>query len=469
MINEKAELKKLPAVDKLLNEPEIQQAIKETNENIVKFSIRETISKYRNRILNNNKLPDYKIIISDIISNVNKLTNRSLKPVINATGVVVHTNLGRAPLGEDLLKESFETLKSYNNLEFDLEKGKRGHRNNHAAGLLKFLTGAEDVVVVNNNAAAVMFILSSFAKNKEAIISRGELIEIGGAFRIPDIMESSGAKMVEVGTTNKTKIQDYENAISENTGLIFKTHKSNYVIKGFTKEATLDEIVSLGRKYNIPTVYDIGSGLLRKVDNEALKSEPDVKQAIKKGIDIVCFSGDKLLGGPQAGIIAGKKKFISKLKNHPLMRVLRVGKTTLTLLETACKYYLNDDDLFTKNILFKTLKRTIEEKRNTAEKLKNLLISKGVNTEIIENKGRYGGGTLPEYTIDSFALKIIFDGNYQQTNSEKLFKMLLLQNEPVLGILRQGRIYFDILTIFDDDIEKLAQLIHESYIKVISE
>ena len=362
MTNANSEFQKLPAVNKLLNSKNIKPLTEKHGSNLVKYCIREVLNNLRQKLKQHKQIPDTAEIEKIIISEINSLSKQSLKPVINATGVVVHTNLGRSPLGKHLLKESFDTLTAYNNLEFDLEKGKRGHRNTHASKLLKYLTGAEDVVVVNNNAAAVMFILSTFAKNKEVIISRGELIEIGGAFRIPDIMETSGAKMIEIGTTNKTKIKDYEKAITENTAIIFKTHKSNYTIKGFTKEASLKEIVELGKKTGIPTVYDIGSGLLRKVDNNALKNEPDVKQAINTGIDMVCFSGDKLLGGPQAGIIAGKKKYINILKNHPLMRVLRVGKTTLTMLETACKYYLNDNDLFTKNILFKTLKRSINEK-----------------------------------------------------------------------------------------------------------
>ena len=455
-----SELKKLPGVDKILNNKKIQELSFIYDSNMLKYNIRNVLSKLRENIQKGNTAPAFDEIIDNITAELKSFTQNSLKPVINATGVVVHTNLGRSPLGKDLLQESFETLKAYNNLEFDLEKGKRGHRNNHASKLLKYLTGAEDVVVVNNNAAAVMFILSTFAKGKEVIISRGELIEIGGAFRIPDIMESSGAKMVEIGTTNKTKIADYEKAVSENTALLFKTHKSNYVIKGFTTEAKLEEIVALGKKKNIPSVYDIGSGLLRKVDNEALKDEPDVKQAIATGVDIVCFSGDKLLGGPQAGIIAGKKKYIEILKNHPMMRALRVGKTTLTFLETACKYYLNDDDLFTKNILFKTLKRSISEKEKTAKALQKLLKNSNIHSEVIKNKGRYGGGTLPEYEIDSFAVKLVFD---KKDNAEKLFRLLLLQEKPVLGILRQGDLLFDVLTIFDDELEELGKIIAETY------
>jgi len=464
MSNQNTEYQKLPAVDKLLNTKEIKHLIETYNADLVTFSIRETIKLYREKIKKGNKAPEIEDFINQIINKTKSIADKSLKPVINANGVIIHTNLGRSPFGEELLKQVNKTLIGYNNLEFDLDKAKRGHRDSHARKLLQFLTGAEDALVVNNNAAAVMFILRTFAKHKEVITSRGELIEIGGSFRIPDIMAASDCKMVEVGATNKTKLSDYENNITENTGMIFKTHTSNYVIKGFTKETSLDELVALGKKHNIIVVYDIGSGLLRKVDNEALKNEPDVKQALATGIDLICFSGDKLLGGPQAGIIAGKKEFIEKLRKEPLMRALRVSKTTLAVLETSCQFYLNDKDLFEKNIIFKTLKRSITEKRKTAENLQKELLKYKIKSEITESKGQYGGGTLPEHEIDSFAVRLVFDGKKNNSDkAEKLYRKLLTTDNPVLGVLKQGNIYFDILTIFDENVANLAQLINEIY------
>jgi len=365
------EFKNLPGVDKILALPDVKKLANTFSKDLVKYAIRNTINYYRSKIENGEKAPELSQIIETIKLSTTKIGTKSLKSVINTSGIVIHTNLGRAPLGKDLIKESAKVLEKYSNLEFNLSEGKRGQRNDHASELLKFLTGAEDVIVVNNNAAAVMLILRTFAKNKEVIVSRGELIEIGGSFRVPDIMAASDCKMIEVGATNKTKIEDYEKAVSENTALLFKAHKSNYVIKGFTKEAELEELVKLGKSKNIPVVYDIGSGLLRKIDTRVLKNEPDVKQALSSGIDLICFSGDKLLGGPQAGVIAGKKEYIKILKKEPMVRALRVCKTTLAMLETACKYYLDDDELFAKNVIFKTLNRSVEDIEWLAKIIKN--------------------------------------------------------------------------------------------------
>ena len=256
------ELKKIPGVDTLLNNHEIKDLISSTDIEFIKYIIRNIINQIKDDAKIGNSIPTPSIIINQIISEVHKIRSKNLKNVINATGIIIHTNLGRAPYSEEMLVDTFKVLGGYNNLEFDLEKASRGSRNLHASDLLKYLCGAEDVLVVNNNAAAVMLILRTFAKEKEVIVSRGELIEIGGSFRLPDIIAASDCKMVEVGTTNKTKISDYENAINENTGVLFKAHKSNYSIEGFTQEVKLSEMVSLGNKNDIPVVYDMGSGLL---------------------------------------------------------------------------------------------------------------------------------------------------------------------------------------------------------------
>ena len=462
------ELRKLPAVDKLLNKQILKDLVTEYNQNLVKYIIKDIITEERENILKGKKCKSEDIIISIIEKQTHKTGQKSLKKVINATGIVIHTNLGRAPYSKNIIDEFAKTLNGYSNLEFDLEKGKRGQRNDHATNLLRFLTGAEDVVVVNNNAAAVMLILRVFARRKEVIVSRGELIEIGGAFRVPDIMAASDCKMVEVGTTNKTKPEDYENAITPRTRMLLKTHQSNYIIKGFTREVSLNELVVVGKKHNIPVVYDIGSGLLRKVDSKALKNEPDVKNSLASGIDIICFSGDKLLGGPQAGIIAGKKEFIAKLKKEPMMRALRAGKETILLLETACMYYLNDDDLFEHNHLFKTLNQDDKQKKATAEKLHNELKKHKINTEIVKSKGQYGGGTLPDYVIDSYTVKIInTESNKKRSKfAENLYHSLLDNTLPILSILKKGDIYFDVLTLIDEDIKEIAKIIDLSIKKV---
>lgn len=460
------ELRKLPGVDKLLNLSGIRELVELYGRELVSFSLRKCISYFREIALQGESIPSEEFILQYCITQIKKIGSRSLKAVFNASGIIIHTNLGRAPFGEELILDSLEVLKGYNNLEFDLQKGARGQRNDHASDILQFLTGAEDIVVVNNNAAAVMLILRTFAKGKEAIVSRGELIEIGGSFRIPEIMAASDCKMVEVGATNKTKVSDYEKAINQETALLFKTHTSNYVIKGFTHEVGLDEMVALGKKHQIPVVYDIGSGLLRKVNEEALKNEPDVKEALATGIDLICFSGDKLLGGPQAGIIAGKKKYIELLKKAPMMRALRVGKATLAMLEKACSYYLNDEKLFKHNILFKTLNRKQEEIRKSAEQLQGLLREKGMDSQIVSSKGQYGGGTMPDLDLDSCA--VLLELGKSKSIGRKMYHELLDQEPAILSNLKSGQIHIDMLCLQDSDISQISELISSAHQNICS-
>ena len=468
MSTKSEDFKSLPAVDKLLVNPEVKLLISSHGKELVLCAIRNSLEHFRISISKGKSPPSLFEVLEKTNSLIKLLGNRSLKKVYNATGIVIHTNLGRSPFGESLLNDSFEILKGYNNLEFNLERGERGNRNNHASELLKYLTGAEDILIVNNNAAAVMLILRTFAKGKEVIVSRGELIEIGGSFRVPDIMAASDCKMVEVGTTNKTKIDDYKKAITKKTSIFFKAHKSNYVIKGFTTEAELVDLVSLGKEHKIPFVFDIGSGLIRKTNHKLTKDEPNIKDVVQKGVDIVCFSGDKLLGGPQAGIIAGKKEFIDKLKKEPMFRALRVCKITLALLETACMYYLNDNDLNEKNLIFKIFNRKPEEIKNTAESLKKYLDNQGILAEVTSTKGQCGGGTLPDIELDSYAVMIRNDkpNKLRSLFSEKIYQDLLNHPKPILGILKKGNIYFDVLTIFDNEIEEIGQIISEVCKKV---
>jgi len=460
------ELKNLPGVDKLLCMSDVKALIDEHGKDLVTFSIRKTLSFIREQVKKGKKVPPNDEITRLIKENTLSIVNKNIIPVINASGIIIHTNLGRAPFGEALLEEAFDVLKYYTNLEYDLYNARRGNRNDHITELLKYITGAEDVLVVNNNAAAVMLILRTFAKNKEVIVSRGELIEIGGSFRIPEIMAASECIMREVGTTNKTGIQDFENAICKNTGLLFKAHKSNYVIKGFTQEASLSELVHLGKKHKIPVVFDQGTGLLRKVDDVSMKDEPDVKQSLATGVDLICFSGDKMLGGPQAGIIAGKKQMVQKLKKEPMMRALRVCKTTLVLLETACEYYLNDKLLFGKNVAFGMMSTPLKEIKKKAEQLNRKLKENGIDSEVVSSKGHYGGGALPELEIDSYSVELKTgkgSGKERSDMAEKFYHDLLINKEPVLGILRRGKIYFDVLAIPDELLEKTAKIIIDVY------
>ncbi len=462
--------KSLPAVDKLLSNTEVKLLLSLHGKELVLFSIRNTLDFFRISITKGSLPPTNPQILEKIKSFIQLFGGPNLKRIYNATGIIIHTNLGRTPYGESLLNESYDVLRGYNNLEFNLQRGTRGSRNDHAAELFKFLTGAEDVVVVNNNAAALMLILRTFAKRKEVIVSRGELIEIGGSFRIPDIMAASDCKMVEVGTTNKTKPDDYKQAISKKTAVLFKTHTSNYIIKGFTRDVEIEELAILGKEFNIPVVYDLGSGLLRKIDNPAFDNEPTVRQSLEKGADIVCFSGDKLLGGPQAGIIVGKKEFIAKLKKEPMMRALRVCKSTLAILETACSYYLNDQTLKEKNMIFKIFNRSSNELKSTAEMLQNQLSKQNIETQVVPSKGQCGGGTLPDGELDSYSVTIKCEGNNKKRSeyAEAIFSNLLLHANPILGVLKTGNIYFDVLTIFEHEVEAIAQVISEVHVKVIN-
>ncbi|HNV81887.1 MAG TPA: L-seryl-tRNA(Sec) selenium transferase [Tenuifilaceae bacterium] len=458
----------LPAVDKLLALAKVKLLISHHGKTVVTFAIRNALQSYRTQMEKGVPLPAEEQVVEQAEQIIKLLESKSLKSVYNATGVIIHTNLGRAPFGSDLLNDSMEVLKSYNNLEFNLEEGKRGSRNEHASRLIKFLTGAEDVLVVNNNAAAVMLILRTFARRKEVVISRGELIEIGGSFRIPEIMKTSDCKMVEVGTTNRTNPDDYRKAINPKTALLFKAHKSNYVIKGFSQEVGLDILAQIGRETGIPVVFDLGSGLLRAIDIPFIDTEPTASDALTKGADLVCFSGDKLMGGPQAGIIVGKKNMIAKLKKEPMLRALRVCKTTLALLETACSYYLNDRVLKEKNVIFKLLNRTPDENRGMAESLSIMLQNNGIDANVIPSEGQFGGGTLPDGVLNSFAVQIQHQGSnrVRSAYAEKMYHALLMHHTPVVGVLKQGAILFDVLTLFADELEPVAKAIADVHGKV---
>ncbi len=459
----KEELKKIPGVDKLLLDHEIIKLKEKYGVELVTFAIRQILPKIRDKILKGKKVDKINDIILQVKDLIYLIAGSSLKPVINATGIILHTNLGRAPLGRMILNEIEPVITGYSNLEFNLKNGTRGQRNAHISELIKFITKAEDAVVVNNNAAAVMLCLKTFAENNEVIISRGELIEIGGSFRIPEIMKASGAKMVEVGTTNRTRLSDYEEAITKNTKIIFKAHKSNYQISGFTEEVGLEKLSKLARKHNLLFIYDIGSGLLRRPEKLPLEREPDVLSSIKSGADIVMFSGDKLLGGPQAGIIVGRKELIRKIAKAPLMRTLRVGKFTISALSTVISYYLKEEKLLNNLPMFMLLNRNKNELEKLAEKLLQEFKKNNIKAEIVDSFAQVGGGTLPDLKIDSYAVKLI-NSNKDEKFAEKLFKKLLQLEQPVLGILREGNLLFDVHSIFEEDI----QIIYEAVDMILS-
>jgi L-seryl-tRNA(Ser) seleniumtransferase len=467
---EKDELKKIPAVDKLLSHSSILKVKDLFGSELITYSIRKVLDKERSNILEGKKSGSIEKIIEDVLQLAESIRGSSLKPVINATGIILHTNLGRAPLSKEILNEMEPILRGYSNLEFDLDTGKRGDRTDHIKELLKFITGAEDILVVNNNAAAVFFVLKTFAEKKEVIISRGELIEIGGSFRMPEIMKASGTKMTEVGATNRTRLSDYENAITPNTRLIFKAHKSNYYIGGFSEEVSIEELSKLAKKHNLILVYDVGSGLLKKPSNQKFYDEPDIRSCLKEGADLVTFSCDKLIGATQAGIIAGRRDLIKTLSKAPLMRTLRVDKFTIASLNVILKFYLKEEDLFRKSPVFRMLNKSKDELLQIAEKLSDEMKSNQIKNEIVETKAQCGGGALPQLELDSYAVKILPEKDEKNPAyrtdrfADRLFKSLLRNEKPVLGILREGEFLLDVFTIGEEEIKTIVEAIKNNMI-----
>jgi L-seryl-tRNA(Ser) seleniumtransferase len=340
-------LRLLPSVDQMLRKPEVQDMMERHARATVTEALRRVLQETRQSIMEdeyNGEISAGTIegeLVRALDERLKKESRGNLREVINGTGVVIHTNLGRSPIAEKAVGDLARLSGVYVNLEYDLESGSRGSRHDIVRDLLRGITGAEDCMVVNNNAAAVLLVLSAMASGKEVIVSRGELVEIGGSFRVPEVMEQGGARLVEVGTTNKTYIEDYRRAINENTGLLLKVHTSNYRICGFTRQASREELAALGREFGIPVVEDLGSGMFVDLGEYGIGHEPTVQDSIRSGMDIVTFSGDKLLGGPQAGIIAGRKEYIRKIAKHPLARAVRVDRLTLSVLESTLRIYID--------------------------------------------------------------------------------------------------------------------------------
>lgn len=396
------------------------------------------------------------IYLENLIKEVFKEYEKpSLRKVINATGIVIHTNLGRAPLSKRVIEEIIKVAKYYSNLEFDLKEGKRGSRYIHVEEILKEITEAESALVVNNNAGAVLISLNTLAYRKEVIVSRGELVEIGGSFRIPEVMKWAGCILKEVGTTNKTHLFDYENAITENTALLLKVHKSNFEITGFTKEVSVEELVKLGKKVGLPVMKDLGSGCFIDFSKYGLKKEPTVQEVLKAGVDIVTFSGDKLLGGPQAGIILGKKEFIEKIKKNPLNRALRIDKLTLAGLEATLRLY-RDEILAIEHIpILKMILISKEELKKKARylyrKLKELKL-KDFEFKIIETISKTGGGALPTLDLTSYAIAV------NSRFSPQTIQKALRENEPpIITRIEENKLLIDVRCLFEEDYKEIIR------------
>jgi L-seryl-tRNA(Ser) seleniumtransferase len=363
----------------------------------------------------------------------------ALRRTLNATGVVVHTNLGRAPLADAALERIREVGRGYSNLEYDLTTGTRGSRQDHVAALLRRLTGAEAALVVNNNAAALLLALAALAEGREVVVSRGELIEIGDGFRIPDVLERSGARLVEVGTTNRTRATDYERAIGPDTALLLRVHQSNFRLVGFTELPAVEELAGVAGRHGLPLVDDLGSGVLVE-----LPEEPSARQSLEAGADLVCFSGDKLLGGPQAGIVVGRAELVERLRRHPLQRALRADKLTLAALEGTLGLYLEPERALQEVPVLRMLFEPLDAVRARAERLAGL-----VEGTVEETVGRVGGGALPLAELPSFACAI----------EEELAAGLRAGDPPVIGIVRDGRLMLDCRTVSDTEVDEVAAVV----------
>lgn len=447
-------LRKLPAVEQVLQHAEIEALLAQLPRDVVLDQIRQMLAAWRGLLLKGQlPFPDYEgcpDVISRLVQQVKEnfleVTRPRLRRLINATGVVLHTNLGRAVLAPTAIEAVITAASGYTNLELDLSTGKRGSRYAHVENLLTLITGAEAAMVVNNNAAAVLLCLSTLARGKEVIVSRGQLVEIGGSFRIPEVMEQSGAVLVEVGATNKTYLRDYERAITPQTALLLQVHTSNYRIVGFTRETTLAELVELGQKTGLPVMCDLGSGFLVDMRHLGLPYEPAVPEVVASGVDIVTFSGDKLLGGPQAGIIVGKRIYIEKMRQNPLTRALRIDKLTVAALEATLREYLPGTPKLTNIPTYRMLAMSRDEHRRRAEELAALLEEAAggrAGVELLEGSSAVGGGAMP---LAELPATLIGVKPFHLSVSELAAN--LRRGEPaVLGRVQDDRLLFDVRTL----------------------
>ena len=450
-IDTKDLLRHLPAIEKLLNTQEMLDLQATYARSLVTEALRAVVADIRNDILNgaHTQLPEYTEYAERTLQKIEAKIGARMRPVVNATGTVTHTNLGRSLLSTAACEAIQQAAQNYVNLEYDITTGRRGHRDRITEPLLQQLTGCEASTVVNNNAAAVLLALQTMARGKEVIVSRGELIEIGGAFRVPDVMAASGAVLHEVGTTNRTHLRDYAEAINENTGLLLKVHPSNYKILGFTSTPAMEELTELGAQHGIPTMEDLGSGALIDMTAYGLPHEPLVGERITSGVDIVTFSGDKLLGGPQAGIIVGKAEWIEKMRKNPMMRALRVDKLIIAGLSATLQLYLTEDATITERFpMLNRYTRSIEALHAVATELKTQLeplFGEKVGIQVSETYGQIGSGALPVETLPSIALVL----EPSEFSAEMLAAQFRNATIPVIGRIKDGLFWLDLRTVYE--------------------
>lgn len=459
-------LRKLPGVDYLLEIIKTDGFFKDIPRSVIINAIRTALEAIRADIFSgqtdmentfSDKFSD-KNVLNQIRLSTSKAIAPKLIPLVNATGVVVHTNLGRSLLAPEAIENIAIVANSYSNLEFNLAIGRRGSRYDSVEDILCELTGAESAMVVNNNAGAVLLCLESVAKGKSVIVSRGELVEIGGSFRIPDVMARSGAVIKEVGTTNRTHPRDYENAIDDYTGLILKVHTSNYSILGFTASVSLKDLVSIGKTYRVPVMEDLGSGTFIDFSKYGMKKEPTVQESVAAGADIVTFSGDKLLGGPQAGIIVGKKEFLNKIRNNPITRALRIDKLTLAALESTLQLYRDPENAVRRIPTLRMLTMPFEDIENKAEKLCELLNSLNENKlsiSLLTLSSRVGGGALPIQELPSRCVGI----SISRMSANSIERYMRNYNPPIIGRIEDDLFITDCRTVRDEEFAIIANAV----------
>lgn len=450
--------KQLPAVDKVLAHP----CLIDWNDSFeTTKAVREVLAGMRIEISRGNEVnPSIEDVARAALLLLETRFAPMLKRVINGTGIVIHTNLGRSPLGESAINAMVKAAKSYSSLEYDLEKGRRGSRHYLVHTLLKTLTGAEDALVTNNNASALLLALTTLSKRKEVLVSRGELVEIGGSFRIPDICKAGGAKLHEVGTTNRTRLVDFKNAISPKSGLLLRVHTSNYRVVGFTEKTPLEDLVTLAHEHELPVVDDLGSGAIYAVQwKEGQEMEPTVFESVSAGVDVVTFSGDKLLGGPQAGIAVGSKKFISKMRKNPLMRAVRPDKLTFAALDATLREYLMGLDVYERLPIYRMINAKEPELLGLGnflvENLRDAAKSRGFRIELADSDSYTGGGSLPTEKIESKALGFNASGRKLNTLQKKLRELEV----PVIGYVKEGIFLIDLRTLLIEDKDEVSRLI----------
>lgn len=454
-------LRDLPSIGAFLDDRSVRERFGQFPRKLLAEAMRRVVNQWRN-LLRQGTEPSCGVSRAAFLDQVELLLNdmarNSLRPVINATGVILNTNLGRAPLAEEVVQALSRVAAGYCNLETELKPGTRGHRMVHVEGLVTKLTGAPSAMVVNNNAAAVLLVLNTFAKGREVIVSRGELIEIGGSFRLPEVMASSEAELVEVGTTNRTYLEDYKGAVTERTAMLFRSHTSNYMVVGFTARPSLQELVQLGRRRRLLTVEDLGSGLLAGLEESELGDEPTVVEAVRSGVDLITFSGDKLLGGPQCGIILGRQRLITRLRRNPLARAIRVGKLTLAALEAVLRLYAYADEPAARLPHLKMILQPVAEVRRRAKRLLGKvrpLSGDDLEAKLVDGFSAVGGGSYPGAQVPTCLIGL----RARALSPTQMAQRLRMSDPPVLSRIAGNRLLLDLRTVMPGELASLQRIV----------